>query len=222
MDLKKKVVVITGSSSGIGKETSLAFSEKGAYVVITYNKNKKGGEEVFNKCNKKTKCLLINLDNRNLNSIKDAIKKITKKFGKIDILINNSGVLYNKNFFKQSVEEIKEVIDVNLFGNILVTYFFCKNIKPKGIIINTVSRKGRQVRTGYITYCASKFGLRGFTKALALEVPKGIKVYAINPPSPTATRMTNFNGEDPKKVAKIMVKIAEGKIKKKNGEDIDV
>ena len=108
MDLKKKVILVTGSSSGIGKEVALLLADKGAKIIITYNQNKKGGKEVFGLCSKKTKCLLLKLDITKEKSIKNVINKIKKKFKKIDILMNNAAVIYRKPFVKQSLEEIEQ------------------------------------------------------------------------------------------------------------------
>ncbi len=223
MDLKKKVVLVTGSSSGIGKETALAFAERGAVVIITYSRNRKGGEKVFNECKKMSECFLVQLNICSNNSIKSAVDRIVKKFGKIDILINNAGVLYCKPFSQQSLDEIENQIQVNLIGLIKVTSIVLPIMKKigNGLIINIASLKGKKPFRKRTTYCASKFGVRGFSQALALELPKKIKLYIVNP-NPTATRLTNFNGDNPKKVANVILKVAEGKINKKSGSDIDV
>ena len=223
MNLKKKVVLITGSSSGIGRETALAFAEKGAIVIITYSKNRKGGESVFNECKKMSESFLVQLDICSNNSIKSAVDRIVKKFGKIDILINNAGVLYCKLFSQQSLDEIENQIKVNLIGLIKVTSLVLPVMKKigNGLIINIASLKGKKPFKKRTTYCASKFGVRGFSQALALELPKKIRLYVINP-NPTATRLTNFKGDNPKKVANVILKVAEGKINKKSGSDIDV
>lgn len=222
MNLKKKVILITGCSSGIGKETALLLAEKRARLIITYNKNKKGGKEVFNECRKKTECLLLKLDITDTRSTFDAIKKIKRKFKKIDILINNAAVIYKKPFLKQSIKEIEHQIITNLLGTIKMTraIFFLLN-KKKAFIINIGSLKSKYPFKNVVTYCASKYGIRGFTQALSLELPKNIKICLLNP-SPTSTRMTNFKGDDPKDVARIIVKVAERKIKTKNGRDVDI
>ena len=71
MDLKNKIVLITGSSQGIGKEAAILFAKEGANVVVTYNANKKKAEEVFNECNKLKDALLLKLDVTNSESIKE-------------------------------------------------------------------------------------------------------------------------------------------------------
>jgi NAD(P)-dependent dehydrogenase (short-subunit alcohol dehydrogenase family) len=221
MNLKGKVIVVTGSSSGIGKEVVMALAEKGAKLVITYNKNKKGGKEVFDICSKTTKCLLVKLDTANVKSVIEAVKKITKKFRRINILMNNAAVIYRKSFSKQSIGEIEQQITTNLLGNMIMTKIALPHLnKKEALIINMGSLRSRYPSKNVVSYCASKFGIHGFTQALALELPKNIKICLFNP-NPTATRMTNFNGDDPKKVAELIVKVMEGKIKVKKGGDID-
>lgn len=221
MDLKKKVVLVTGSSSGIGRETALMLAEKGAYVIITYNKNRKGGEEVFDACSLMTKCLLLKLNTMDKKSITDAVQKIKRKFGKVDILINNAGIIFRKPFHLQTFDEIETQVETNLLGGMRVTRLTMPLLSRKALIINLGSLKSRFPAKRMVPYCASKFGVRGFTQTLALELPKDIKVCLLNP-SPTATRMHYFEGDNPKDVADVIVRVAEEKIKYKNGNDIDV
>ena len=98
MELKNKVVLITGSSIGIGKETALAFAKEGSKIVITYNTNKKEAEKTLKECKKPTECLLFHLDVTKTDSIKKVVKNTIDKFDAIDILITNAGVIVWKNF----------------------------------------------------------------------------------------------------------------------------
>lgn len=223
MEIKDKVVLITGSSIGIGEETALAFAKEGAHTVITYNSNKQKGEEVFKACNKIKESFFIQLDIRSESSIKKVVESVIDKFGAIDILINNAGVLTVKSLVEQRSDEIDSQIDTNLKGLIKMT----KAVLPfmqgqnEGIIINIASDAGKTGYGDFTIYCATKFGVRGFTQALADELPRGIKVYNINP-SLTATQMTNFSGIPAKKVAEIIVRAAKEKIKADESRDIDV
>ncbi len=223
MELKNKVVLITGSSQGIGKETSIAFAKEGANVVITYNSSKEKAEENFKECNKIKECFLTHLDVTNDESIKKCVESIIDKFGAIDILINNAGVLSSKDFVEQSINEIESQIDTNITGLIKIT----KAVLPllqgqnEGMIINIASICSKEVYEGLTTYCATKFAVRGFTQALALELPKNIKIYAVNP-GLTSTQMTNFQGVDSSKVAGIILNVAKEKYNVSSGEDINV
>lgn len=223
MKLRDNVVLITGSSHGIGKVTAIEFAEKGCRVVVTYNEDENAGKRVLDECRKHTEAILLHLDVRDENSIKRALRRTISKFGRIDILINNAGVLAWKLFEEQSMKEIDDQIDVNLKGLIKATSVFLPQFKEqgRGIIINIASGAGKTAYSELSTYCATKFGVRGFSQALAGELPKRIRVYIVNPGS-TATRMTDYQGTDPKEVAKVIRKTAEEKLGKRSGEDIDV
>jgi len=223
MDLKDKVVLITGSSQGIGKEAALGFSKEGSKVVITYNSNKQKGEETLKECEKLSECFLISLNVTNEDSIKNCVEKVIDKFGAIDILVNNAGVIFWKNFLEQSDKEIDLQIDTNLKGLVKMTkavlpYFKGQN---EGMIINVSSGAGKEGYSQLTTYCGTKFGVRGFTQAMAAELPKEIKIYSLNP-GLTATQMTNFKGIPAKDVGDLIVKTAKGKVKVESGGDVDV
>jgi len=227
MELKDKVVFITGSSDGIGKISALKFAKQGANVVVSYNINKKTGEEVFEECNKLAESFLVHLDVTDADSIKRAVEEIIDKFGAIDILVNNAGVVVWKNFIEQSYEEIENQVDVNLIGLIKMT----KTVLPymqgqnKGIVINISSGAGKHGHGGLSVYSATKFAVRGITQSLAEEYSKNskkeIRFYSVNPRM-TATKMTNFHGMPPEKVAEVIVNTAKENLGKNSGDDIDV
>ena len=223
MELKDKVVLVTGSSDGIGKETALAFAEKGAKVIVTYNKNKKSGEEVLKECGKHSEGILIQLDVKDEKSIKKVFEKIKKEFGKLDVLVNNAGVIKWKKLSEQDEKDIDEQIETNFIGLIKTTKVFLPLLskQKEAVIINISSGAGKQGYGGLSVYCATKFGVRGFTQALAQELPNNMKTYSLNPRM-TATKMTNFQGDSPKDVADLIVKATEGKIDISSGGDIDV
>ena len=222
MELKNKVVLITGSSIGIGKETALAFAKEGSKIIITYNTNKEEAEKTFKECKKLTECSLFHLDVTKTDSIKNVVKNVIDKFGSIDILINNAGIIVFKNFMEQSENEVENQININLIGLMNMTKIAIPYMKEdEGIIINISSDAGKVGYGEIVPYCASKFGVRGFTKALALELPDNIKTYVVNP-GLTATQMTNFQGIPPKKVADIIVDTAKENLNKKSGDDIDI
>lgn len=223
MDIKNKVILVTGSSSGIGRETAIQLAEKGANVIVTYFSNKAEGEKTLFQCNKLSNSLLVSLDVRKKDSIKKALDEIIKKFGKLDVLVNNSGYFVYKNFEDQSIDEIMEQVEVNLIGLMLTTKLALPILKKQkeSLIINIASISGKNIYKQEAPYCATKFGVRAFTKSLALELPKNVKVYVINP-TLTATKMTDSEGMPAKNVAEIIVKTVEEKLQKKSGDDIDL
>lgn len=223
MEIKDKVVLVTGSSIGIGREAVLEFAKEGAKVVVTYNKHKKEAEQTFKECKKLTDCLLIKLNVTNLESIKKCVEETIDKFGAIDILVNNAGVVVVKRFVETRIDDLKFQIDVNLLGlmnmtKIVLPYMLIE----EGTVINISSTYGKEGADECVAYCASKFGVRGFTQAIAKEYPKNnIRFYCINPDL-TATAMTGFEGVNPKEVAKIIVRTAREDLGKKSGDDVDV
>jgi NAD(P)-dependent dehydrogenase (short-subunit alcohol dehydrogenase family) len=223
MELKDKIVVITGSSLGIGAETAKLCAKKGANVVVTYNLDKAEGEKVLRECRKYSDSVMLHLDVKDAESIKGFRKQVIEKFGQIDVLINDAGVIRWKKFIDHTNEDIDELIKVNYTGMVKVTRAFIKDFyeQGEGIIVNMASGAGEEGYEDLTVYCGTKFAVRGFTQALAAELPKGIRVYAVNP-GMTATRMTNYQGMDPKKVAEIVAATAEEKLDKKSGSDIDV
>ena len=223
MDLKDKVVLVTGSSKGIGAKTVLEFAKRGAKVVVTYRTNKKKADAVLKECKKLNDAILVKLDITNEDSMKKCVENVIDKFGAIDILVNNAGVLVWKKLLEQNNKDIDFQINTNLVGLVKMTRtvlpFIVEN--DEAAIVNVASAAGKNAYEGLSTYCASKFGIRGFTQALALELPKKIKIYAINP-GMTATEMTNYKGVKPEKVAKIIVDTVEEKIKPDAKRDVDV
>jgi len=218
--LKGKIVLVTGSSSGIGMETACAFAKEGCVVAITYNKGKEGALATAKKCAGlgAGDTLVTNLDVMDGASIKDAVRKTVSEFGAIDILVNNAGVIAWKNLGEQTDGEIESQLRTNLEGLIKVTKECLPHVKDT--IINIASGAGIEGYAGLSVYCATKFGVRGFTQSLAKEL-KGVKVFAVNPTS-TATRMTNFQGMPPEKVAEVVVNTAKGRYGTRSGGDVNV
>jgi short-subunit dehydrogenase len=151
------------------------------------------------------------------------VDEIMGRFGRLDVLVNNAGVVRWKPFKEQTMEDIEEQVRVNLTGLIKVTRAFLPQfLKQKdGIIINISSGAGKEVFPELSTYCGTKFGVRGFTQALALELSPGIRTYCVNP-GMTATRMTDFRGDPPEKVAGVIILAAEEGLDKASGDDVDV
>ncbi len=223
MNIEGKTVLVTGSSSGIGRETVKRFAEEGSNVIVTYHSGEERAEETAEYCRKYTDTMMMKLDVTDLDSIDKAVEMVQKEFDSIDILVNNAGVLEKGKLEKRSYDDINRQIDVNLTGLIYMTKAFLPILKKddRGIIINIASGLGKSGIGGYSVYSATKFGVRGFTQALADELPRGITTYVVNP-SMTATNMTDYSGRDPKKVAEVIVNAAKERYSKRSGDDVDV
>ncbi len=218
--LQGKVVVITGASRGIGMETAFLFAKEKCQLALTYYTASNEIKEVVKKCRElgAEDVIAFELNVTKDASIKNAVKKIIDKYGRIDILDNNSGVIIWKNLKDTNYQEIEMQIRTNLEGLIKMT----KECLPyvKDCIINISSGAGKQGYGTLATYCASKFGVRGFTQALA-EEHSNLKIYSVNP-GVTATRMNEFRGLHPAKVGGIIVNAAKGKYNVESGGDLDV
>ena len=217
MDLSNKIVLITGGSRGIGEAIAYSMAREKSKVVVTYNSNSQGAQKVADKCKElgSPDVLIVKLDIKDNVSIKDAVSKTEEKFGHIDILINNAGVIGWEKFEHETFEEIENQVRTNLEGLIKITSAAVPQIKEG--IINIASRAGHVPYSGRSVYCATKFGVIGFTKSLALEYPD-LKIFSVSPGA-TKTEMWNFeSGADPLVVADYIVKGWLGEIPLKDGD----
>ena len=183
MKLENKVVIITGAGSGIGKETALLFAKEGAKVVVA-DVNEKGGEETVAEIKKNGDGFFVRLDVSNREQAKQMAKTVLEKYGKIDVLINNAGIVQDAFVSKMTEQQWDKVIDINLKGvfNCIQAVVDIMMNQGSGVIINTSSIVGLNGNVGQVNYSATKAGLIGMTKTLAKELGrKGIRVNAVAP-----------------------------------------
>lgn len=219
MNLEKKTVFITGSSSGIGKEIACAFAKEKSNVIITYHSDKTEGEKVFHECTQMGaySAMLMQLDITDNTSITQAVNTVVKRFDSIDILINDAGVIAWKSLKEQSFEEIESQIRTNLEGTIKMTKTAIPHVTSA--VMNVASRAGERALPNVSVYSATKFGIRGFTQSIAKEYPD-LKIFALDP-GMTATEMTDYKGVNPKEVADLVVKAMKGELSVPQGGDLD-
>lgn len=216
--LQGKVVFITGSSIGIGAATAKEFASQGSKVVITYHQSQADAQQVDKECQELgSETLLVQLNVKDNQSIQEAVDQIVAKFGRVDVLINNAGVLYDGNLNIAKLGEIEDQVQTNLEGLIKMTKVALPIVKD--LIINIASTVGSKAYPGYSTYAATKWGVRGFTKSLAGEISQ--KVVCVNPRL-TATAMGDFEGDPPEKVAAVIADVVTGKMAAQSGDDINV
>lgn len=201
MDLKDKVVLITGASRGIGKAILEAFGKEGAKVIGTatsQNGADKISENIQNAgFNGKGMVLNVN-DNSGIESLITAIKQ---EFGTVEVLINNAGITADNLLMKMSEEQWDSVVSTNLGSAFRMSKAVIRDMMKarSGKIINISSVVGVMGNAGQTNYSASKAGLIGFTKSLAREIgSRGISVNAIAPGF-IKTDMTDALNEEQKK-----------------------
>lgn len=196
-----KVAVITGAARGIGKAIALKFASQGYHVVINY----RGSEEKANAV--KEQCIALGVealtyqgDVSHYQEMEDMMKAVMEKFGRIDVLVNNSGITKDQLLLKMDSESFMDVIDVNLKGtfNTIKAVNRIMMKQKSGVIINMSSVIGEIGNAGQANYAASKAGVLGLTKSIAKEfAPRHIRVNAIAPGF-IATDMTDVLNEQTK------------------------
>ena len=179
--MEKKVILITGSSSGIGKATSEYLAKKGYRVIGTSRKAQ--SKENTSSIPDISPCI-IKMDITDKESIKKSIAFIQKKFGRIDVLINNAGTGISGPLEETAVKDAQELFNTNFFGPLMVTQSVLPIMRSQqnGLII-TISSIGGVLGLPYQgLYSASKFALEGMMESLRMEVRRfGIKVVLIEP-----------------------------------------
>lgn len=179
--MKNKVVLVTGSARGIGKATIIEFASQGYNVVINYTKSKDEANELkeYVESNFNIKALVIEADVSNENAVKNMIDSIMKSFGRIDVLVNNAGIVYDRDFHEITVDEFKRTLEVNVLGAFIVAKEVSKYMK-KGTIVNVSSTSGTKVISPEcLDYNVSKIELQSLTRDLAYQFKPNIRVNAI-------------------------------------------
>lgn len=217
VSLKGKVVIITGAGAGLGRAHALLFAKYGAKVVVNDFKDPSsvvneikaaGGEAVGNTSNAVT-------------GADEIVRAAIDNYGRVDVLVNNAGILRDRSFAKMTDKEWFDVIDIHVYA----TYRLSKAVWPyflkqkSGVILNTTSTSGIYGNFGQANYGAAKAGILGFTKTLAIEGARSnIRVNVIAPHAETAMTKTifreeDFNKYDPSQVSPLLVLLASDSVK---------
>jgi 3-oxoacyl-[acyl-carrier protein] reductase len=185
MSFHDQVVLVTGGSKGIGRAISQAFGRMGAQVVINYGHDEESARQVEREVREAGgKAIAWKADITLKEDVDRMFKEVLDRFGRLDVLVNNAGVIRDTYLMLMSEKDWDRVIETNLRG----TFYCCRAAlrpmigKRKGRIVNMVSPSAITGRAGQTNYSASKGGVISLTKSLAKEVaPFGILVNAVCP-----------------------------------------
>jgi short-subunit dehydrogenase len=211
--MKNKVVIITGATSGIGKALAFEFGKKGSMVVITGRRGDELQAIAQDLQNNKIDVLPLQGDVSNEADAKRITDETIKRFGKIDVLINNAGISMRALFENVQLDVFKKVIDINFFGTVYCTKYALPYIlESKGSIVGISSINGKRATPARTAYSASKYAMEGFLEALRMEVMKqGVHVLSVCPGFTTSnirnvalTADGHPQGESPRDESKMM------------------
>lgn len=219
-DLIGKSVLVTGASIGIGRETALRFAAAGCRVALTWFEHHAEAEEAAQRCLGlgAPDAFATSLHLGHEGDVCRVVEEVVERFGGLDILVNNAGVISWRPFLEQDFGEIDDQILVNLLGVMRLTWCALPLLSDAVITVGSTATL-HQSRTPP-PYCASKWGLRGFVKALALEHPDK-RIVSVHP-TVTATRMNDMMGMPPERVADVIYRVAAGEIEVEPGGDVDL
>jgi NAD(P)-dependent dehydrogenase (short-subunit alcohol dehydrogenase family) len=186
---KDQVVIVTGGGRGIGRSAALEFACEGATLVLAGRRmdalataaaecRRSGGQAITVRCD-------VALDE----DLQALVAKAMGDYGRIDVLVNNAGVVSGGRLDELPAEDIGRIVGVNVWAPMRLTQLVLPHMRgaKRGSIVNISSVAGRMGLPFYTVYCASKYAMRGFSEALRREVmPDGLHVVAVYP-GPTAT-----------------------------------
>jgi 3-oxoacyl-[acyl-carrier protein] reductase len=197
--IKDKVALITGASKGIGKATALELARNGAKIAINYNNSEKEAREVLEEIKKiGSEVIMIKADVSKSEEVNKMVKEIVDKFGRIDILVNNSGFVEQAKFEDITEDMWNKIIDINLKGvfNCIKAVLPVMKKQNEGKIINIASIAGIAGSMVNSSYGAAKAGVINMTKTLSKELAKyKINVNAIAPGVTKTDMIRGFDKE---------------------------
>ncbi|HIC47768.1 MAG TPA: SDR family oxidoreductase [Methylophaga aminisulfidivorans] len=194
----KKLVLVTGGSRGLGRETALYIADKGCDVIITYNKNKAAAEEVVNVIQEKGRAATaIALDVSQSSTFKTFADAVKTQLGtafesnQLDVIIHNAGIGIHKSFEDTTESDFDTLMNIHLKAPFFLTQSLLAMIAPQGQIIHISSGLARFSLPGYAAYAMMKGGVEVLTRYLAKEL--GTKQIRVNTLAPGAIE-TDFGG----------------------------
>ena len=178
-EINGKVAIVTGGASGIGLATVKAIQEKGGYAVIADYNELEGKKQA-----EKLGVPFIKVNVANEEEVKAMVEKTVQLYGRLDILVANAGILRTGSHLEET-EKFRPVVEINLMGVYYCDKYAIEQFEKQGTggsIVNLSSAAGIKGQAGYPLYSMTKWGVRGLTKALAVEyMRKGIRISSVHP-----------------------------------------
>jgi 3-oxoacyl-[acyl-carrier protein] reductase len=184
LNFNGKIVLVTGSSRGIGAEMIKAFGARGAQCVVNYVADTQGQNktDAMSVAQQLTEPLVIECDVTQPAQVDSMMNQIQERHGGLDILVNNSGIISDRTIKKMSLDQFESVIRVNLTGTFVVTQKAAPILRSGGRIVNLSSVSGQMGLFGQVNYSSSKAAIIALTKVSARELARqNITVNAIAP-----------------------------------------
>jgi NAD(P)-dependent dehydrogenase (short-subunit alcohol dehydrogenase family) len=201
--MNNKIALVTGGTSGIGKEIVKELIEKGCIVITCYSNNVENAKLLEKEINNDN-LLIIKCDVSSEEEVIKMFSIIQAKYNNIDYLVNNAGTFIDNLIKDFNISDFKKILDINLLGKVICTKHVYNIMKEGGSIVNISSHLGVVPCTESPAYCAAAAGIINFTKATALEfADKKIRANSICPAfTPTPLSLKGWNEEEIEKKLK--------------------
>ena len=203
--MSSSVVLITGALTGIGRAAAVIFAQEGAHIVVSGRRDKQGQELVAELQGLGAEATFIRTDVRNEDDVRNLVDQTVKRFGRLDIAVNNAGTEGVPGpVTEQTAESYAATFDTNVLGTLLSMKHELRAMLPQGSgsIVNISSAYGSVGAAGASVYVASKHAVEGLTKSAALEVAgAGARVNVVAPGTTDTGMLTRFTNTDENKTA---------------------
>ena len=203
--MSSPVVLITGALTGIGRAAAQIFAKEGARVVVSGRRDKEGQDLVAELQKLGAEAIFVRTDVRKDEDVRDLVDQTVKRFGRLDVAVNNAGTEGAPGpVTEQTAESFAATFDTNVLGTLLSMKHELRAMLPQGSgsIVNVSSTYGSIGAAGASVYVASKHAVEGLTKSAALEVARtGVRVNVVAPGTTDTGMLTRFNKTDENKTA---------------------
>lgn len=217
MKLRNKVIIVTGSSRGIGKEVAILLAKNGAKVIVNHSNSEAEANQTAETITQNGgTALVIKADVSQRHEVTHLFDKTIEVFGKVDVLVNNAGIMFSKLLKDHTQDDFTKLFNVNVRGIFNTLQEADSKLADNGIIINFSSSTAKLMFPTYALYSATKAAVEQISRVFSKEVGRGISVNAIAPGA-TATELF-LNGKSQETIDKLSAMNAFGRL----AEPIDI